>query len=99
MIDPYLRKFEKWINKHKLENKEAGKWQLHKDLCNAHVSVKLIKILPKGLLKWLKLNLIWVKVLENVAQVLCFERKVLRGKNIQFQGTIIKQQSTILLET
>lgn len=36
------------------------------------MSIKLIKILPKGLLEWLKLNLIWVKVLEKVVQVLCF---------------------------
>lgn len=37
-----------------------------------HVSVKLIKILPKGLLEWLKLRLIWVKVLGKVVQVLHF---------------------------
>lgn len=52
--------------KHKLENKEAGKWKLHKNFCNAHMSVKLIQILPEGLLVWLKLSLICVKVLEKV---------------------------------
>lgn len=37
-----------------------------------HVSIKLINILPKGLLEWLKLHLIWVKVLGKVVQVLHF---------------------------
>jgi len=68
------------ISKHKLENREAGKWKLHKDFCNAYMSVKLIKILPEGLLEWLKLNLIWVKVLAKVVQVLHFYREVLEGR-------------------
>lgn len=39
------------------------------------MSAQLIKILPKGLLKWLKLSLIWVKVFGKVFQVLFLKKR------------------------